>query len=91
MPFELYFTSKAVDDWYLLKKEENPSLIVRTERLLDQLRNDPFAPDPPFKTLTGDLNGLYAKRINVHHCLIYQVITDRAAVKVISMLTRYRE
>lgn len=89
MPYQLYYSRQAVDDWEILKKQGNPSLRVRAQRLLDQLREQPFAPEPPYKKLNGQLHGLYARRLNNQHRLVYQVIEDQKAVKVVSMWTHY--
>lgn len=89
MPYQLYYSRHAVDDWEILKKQGNPSLLVRAQRLLEQLRENPFSPEPPYKKLNGPLNGLYARRLNNQHRLVYQVIEDQKAVKIVSMWTHY--
>ena len=89
MPYQLYYSRQAVDDWEILKKQGNPSLLVRAQRLLDQLREQPFSPYPPYKKLNGQLNGLYARRLNIQHRLVYQVYPPEKAVKVLRMWTHY--
>jgi len=89
MPYQLYYSPQAVKDWEVLKRNGNPSLFVRAERLLNQLCDNPFSPYPPYKKLNGELNGLYARRLNIQHRLVYQVIEEKKAVKIVSMWTHY--
>ena len=89
MSYRTYFSRQALDDWELLKRQGNPSLVARAQRLLQQIRENPFSPYPPFKKLSGELKGLYARRLNLQHRLIYQVIEEEKAVKVVSMWTHY--
>jgi toxin YoeB len=89
MAYQLYFSRQASEDWETLKMQGNPSLLTRAQRLLEQLRSNPFAPYPPFKKLNGELNGLYARRLNLKHRLVYQVIEESKAVKVVSIWTHY--
>lgn len=87
MPYQLYYSRQAVDDWNSLKEQENPNLLIRVKRLLDQLREDPLAPYPLCKKLNGALHGLHARRLNFQHRLIYQVFEEQRAVKIVSMWT----
>lgn len=89
MPYQLYFTRQAIADWEILNRQGNSSLAVRAQRLLDQLKSNPFEPYPPYKKLNGEFNGLYARRLNIQHRLVYQVIEESKAVKVVSMWTHY--
>lgn len=89
MAYQVYFTRQAIDDWEILKRQGNSSLAGRAQRLIEQLRSNPFSPYPPYKKLNGELNGLYARRLNIQHRLVYQVIEESKSVKVVSMWTHY--
>jgi Txe/YoeB family toxin of toxin-antitoxin system len=89
MSYQLYYTPQALEDWEVLKRQENPSLAARVRRLLNQVQDSPFAPYPPYKKLSGELCGLYARRVNLQHRLIYHVLEEGKAVKVVSMWTHY--
>ena len=39
--------------------------------------------------LTGDMSGTISRRINKQHILVYQVITNENAVKILRMWTHY--
>ena len=41
------------------------------------------------RTLVGDLAGAYSCRINIQHCLVYEVLTEQNTVKVLRMWSHY--
>ena len=86
MSWELYFTKQAQRD---AKKVASTNLHPQVERLLEILRKNPFQTPPPFEKLVGDLDGAISRRINIHNRLVYQVIKEARAVKVIRMWTHY--
>lgn len=61
----------------------------KAQRLLDLLEEDPFGTPPPYEKLVGDLTGAYSRRINIQHRLVYQVLEESKAVKVLRMWTHY--
>ncbi|MCX5886089.1 MAG: Txe/YoeB family addiction module toxin [Proteobacteria bacterium] len=86
MTWQLVFTKQALKD---ARKLAASGLRPKAEILLDILRKDPFQQSPPFEKLIGDLEGAYSRRINIHHRLVYQVLTGIKTVKVIRMWTHY--
>ena len=86
MSWELYFTRQAQKD---AKKVASTDLRPHIERLLEILKIDPFQNPPPYEKLVGDLIGAYSRRINFQHRLVYQVLKDQRAVKIIRMWTHY--
>jgi len=44
---------------------------------------------PPFEKLLGDLSGAYSRRINIHHRLVYQGLSEIKTVKILRMWTHY--
>ena len=84
--WQLVFTREAAKD---AKKLSAAGLRPKTEFLLGILRRNPFECPPPFEKLVGDLSGVYSRRINVQHRLVYQVLKDQKIVKVIRMWTHY--
>jgi toxin YoeB len=60
-----------------------------TQELLDLVTTDPFRSPPPFEKLVGDLRGAHSRRITIQHRLVYQVLEDEHAVKVLRMWTHY--
>ena len=80
------FTKQAKKD---AKKLSAAGLRAKTETLVDILRNNPYQTTPPYEKLIGDLKGAYSRRINIQHRLVYQILDDEKAVKVIRMWTHY--
>ena len=86
MKYEIYFTKQALKD---AKKIEQAGLKPKVKRLLEIVREDPFANPLPCEKLVGDLQGAYSRRINIQHRLVYQVIKEQRAVKILRMWTHY--
>jgi len=61
----------------------------KIKSLLEILREKPFTDYPLFEKLIGDLNGVYSRRINPQHRVVYQVYKEEKIVKIISMWLHY--
>ena len=88
MSYRLYFTKAAQKD---AKKISHAGLRPQAEKLLKLLRRNPFARHPPYEKLLGDLTGAFSRRISIHHRLVYQVLEEEKAVKILRMWTHYGE
>ena len=86
MTWDLYFTRQARKD---ARKLSSAGLKQRAEELLDIIRDNPYRNPPPYEKLTGDLTGAYSRRINIQHRLVYQVLKEERAVKVLRLWTHY--
>ena len=84
--WRLVFTKRAQKD---AKKVAATGLRDKAQAQLDILAEDPFQSPPPFEKSVGDLAGAYSRRINIQHRLVYQVLKDDRAVKVLRMWTHY--
>jgi Txe/YoeB family toxin of toxin-antitoxin system len=84
--WRLVYTKQAQKD---AKRLAAAGLKPRAQDLLDVLADDPFRSPPLFEKLVGDLQGAYSRRINIQHRLVYQVLEDEHAVKVVRMWTHY--
>ncbi len=82
----LVFTNQAKKD---AKKLASSGLKPQAQRLLDILKKNPYNKPPPYEKLLGDLTGAYSRRINIQHRLVYQILDDIKAVKIIRMWTHY--
>jgi Txe/YoeB family toxin of toxin-antitoxin system len=80
------FTSRARKDARNLRPA---GLDRKAQELIDILRNDPFRSPPPFEKLSGDLAGMYSRRINLQHRLLYEVFPELHTVRVLSLWTHY--
>jgi toxin YoeB len=61
----------------------------KAEALLVILAVNPLQNPPPYEKLVGDLAGLYSRRINIQHRLVYELFADTQTVKVLRMWTHY--
>jgi toxin YoeB len=61
----------------------------QVERLLKTIAANPFQTPPHYEKLVGDLLGLYSRRINIKHRLVYEVHEEDMTVKIIRMWTHY--
>jgi toxin YoeB len=84
--WRLFFTKQAQKD---AKKLASSGLRDKAQALLEILAEDPFQSPPSFEKLVGDLAGAYSRRINIQHRLVYQVLKDDRAVKILRMWTHY--
>ena len=86
MTWELYFTRQAKKD---ARKLAAAGLKEKARDLLDVIQGTPYRNPPPYEKLTGDLAGAYSRRIDIRHRLVYQVLDDEKAVKVLRLWTHY--
>lgn len=84
--WQLFFAKQARRD---ARKLAASGLRPKAEALLEILRKNPFQQPPPFEKLRGDMEGAYSRRINIQHRLVYQVLPEQRAVKVIRLWTHY--
>jgi toxin YoeB len=84
--YALFFTRQAKKD---AKKLKGSPHAPKAKELLELIRVDPFADPPPFETLIGDLSGALSRRINIQHRLVYQVLEEEKAVKVLRLWSHY--
>lgn len=84
MSYRLVFTKQAQKDWVNILASP---LKGKAAKLLDIIQGNPYT--QPYEKLVGDLSGLYSKRINIQHRLIYRVEEEIKTVVVIRMWTHY--
>jgi Txe/YoeB family toxin of toxin-antitoxin system len=71
------------------KRISKAGLRPKVESLLTILADDRRTNPPPFKPLHGELEGAFSRRITLQHRLVYEIIDDLHAVKVIRMWSHY--
>ena len=86
MSWRLVYTKHALKD---AKKIAASGLKNKVQPLLAFLEKAPLRTPPPFETLVGDLAGLYSRRINIQHRIVYQVYRREKVIKIIRMWTHY--
>lgn len=61
----------------------------KAKALLELLKENPFQNPPSYEKLRGDMQGLYSRRINHKHRLVYQVDEETKTVKILSAWSHY--
>ena len=84
--WRVVFSKQAAKD---AKKLSVSDLKAKAQSLIEVLTEDPFATPPRYERLVGDLAGMYSRRINVQHRLVYEVFEEERTVRVLRMWTHY--
>jgi len=85
--YELLYTKQAQKD---ARKLAESNLKNKAQEILRILEVDPFQNYPPYEKLLGDLTGVYSRRINIQHRIVYQVYEKEKKIKIIRMWTHYK-
>ena len=86
MGYFIQLTPRARKDVKKIQRSPMKDTVVAILKILQQ---NPWQNPPPFKHLTGDLNGYISRRINIQHRLVYQVFEEDKTVKIVSMWSHY--
>lgn len=84
--YNLVYTKKAIKD---IEKIKGAKLDNITKNLISIIKQNPYQIPPSYEKLVGDLKGLYSRRINIKHRLVYQVYEEEKVIKVISLWSHY--
>jgi len=84
--WQLFYTKQAQKD---AKKLAAANLKTKAQDLLEIIQKNPYQNPPPYEKLVGDLSGAYSRRINIQHRLVYQVLEEEHAVKILRLWSHY--
>lgn len=84
--YKIEYHKQVVRD---IQKLNQNKLDNKVKQLIEIIRENPFENPPLYERLVGDLEGLYSRRINIQHRLVYKVIKDKKIVRILSMWTHY--
>lgn len=85
-PWKIVYTKDALKD---KRKAYEAGFGKKIDGLLFEMKEDPFVPYPPYEKLVGDMAGVYSRRINHKHRLVYEVYAEEKVVKIIAMWSHY--
>jgi Txe/YoeB family toxin of toxin-antitoxin system len=88
----LTFSKQAQKDAKLLV---NDKLFGKAKELLEILERNPFQNPPPYEKLRGELEGVYSRRINAKHRIVYELRDFngheyKGVVNIVRMRTHYK-
>lgn len=86
MNYNIKYSKQAVKD---IKNLKSAGLDNKAKRLIEIIWIDPFRNPPPYEKLIGDLTGMYSRRINIQHRLVYAVDEETKTIKVLRMWKHY--
>jgi toxin YoeB len=89
MIYDIDFTDSAMLDIVKHRKSGDKVVLRKIEKLLNELREHPRTGTGQPEILKHDLQGLYSRRINRKHRLIYAIEDERITVLVISAYSHY--
>lgn len=84
--YNLVYTKKAIKD---IEKIKGAKLDNITKNLISIIKQNPYQTPPSYEKLVGDLKGLYSRRINIKHRLVYQIYEEEKVIKIISLWSHY--
>lgn len=93
--YRIVYDKQAIKD---IKNLKSVRLDEKAKKLIEVIKDNPFRNPPPYEALVGNLQGVYSRRINIQHRLVYQVYNDPVEldgikydgmVKIIRMWTHY--
>lgn len=84
--YKIVYTKDATKDIPNLK---GANLSKKAQALIELIKKNPFQNPPPYEKLVGNLSGLYSRRINIQHRLVYEVFEEIKTIKIISMWSHY--
>lgn len=95
--YKIVYYKAAVKD---IEKLKGAKLDKKARELIELIKENPYQNPPPYEGLLGNLQGLYSRRINIQHRLVYEVYNEPfeengikydGTVKVIRMWTHYED
>mgnify|MGYP006304222275 FL=1 len=91
MSYTLEFTETAIADIEKHKKSGDKAVLKKIEKLLNELMEHPTTGTGQPEMLKHDLAGLYSRRINKKHRLVYSIDDQIITVHVLSAWSHYGE
>lgn len=89
MSYVLEFTKTALEDIDKHKKSGDKATLKKIEKLLNELMEHPTTGTGQPEMLKYNLAGLYSRRINKKHRLVYSIEEATVTVHVLSAWSHY--
>jgi toxin YoeB len=89
MSYTLVFSEIALADIKKHKKSGDTVVLKKIEKLLNELMEHPMTGTGQPKQLKHNLAGLYSRRINQKHRLVYNIDNEIVTVHVLSAWAHY--
>lgn len=76
MSYRIDYTKQAQNDIDFHRKSGNKAILKKINTLLEELSEHPFIDTGKPEALKHNLSGLWSRRINQEHRLVYEVVGD---------------
>lgn len=86
--YKIVYTKAAIKD---IPKLKAAHLDRKAKNLIDLIAKNPYANPPRYEKLVGILDGVYSRRINIQHRLVYEVYEEEQTIKIISLWSHYEK
>lgn len=84
--YKIFYTKNALKYADNLK---SAGLSSKMKALINIIQVNPYQNPPPYEKLENNLKGLYSRRINIKHRLVYEVMEEEKTIKILSLWTHY--
>ena len=87
--YKLHLTNLALEQLEEFRKAGNKSMLLKIQKLFEELKLHPQTGTGKPEMLKGDLSGFYSRRIDHKNRLIYKILNNVVTVEVISIKGHY--
>ncbi len=84
--YAIVYSHTALKD---IPKLKAAHLDKKARVLIGIIRENPWQTPPGYEKLSGELEGLLSRRIDIQHRLVHEVFEETRQVKIISLWTHY--
>lgn len=84
--YAVVYTRTALKD---IPKLRAAHLDGKVKELIALVKENPYQTPPHYEKLVGNLKGLYSRRINEQHRLVYEVFEQERTIKIVSLWSHY--
>lgn len=89
MTYKLQFSKTAIEDIDRHKKSGDKATLKKIEKLLNELMLHPLTGTGQPEPLKHELAGLFSRRINKKHRLVYSIKNEIVTVHILSAWSHY--
>jgi toxin YoeB len=86
---EIIYSEEAQKDIEYWKRSGNKNIQKKITQLLNAIEKDPFEGVGKPEALKYNLSGLWSRRINQEHRIVYQVSEDQQSIRIYSLKGHY--
>lgn len=86
---EIIFLPKSKEHLDYFKKVNNPVILKKIRQLLDSILDTPYSGIGKPEPLKHNLTGLWSRRINLEHRLVYEIIESDKVILIHSLKGHY--